>query len=39
MLAKYSERSGHTFWGSAKKTNRYLGYVQGLGKMVTENVD
>ena len=36
---KYSQRSGHKFWGSANKSNGYHGYVQGLGKMGTVNVD
>ena len=30
-------RSGHKFWGSANNSNGYLVYVQGLGKMGTEN--
>ena len=36
-LAKYSQRSGHTFWGSANNSDGYLGYVRkGLGKMLTD---
>ena len=35
----YSKRSRHRFLGSANNSNRHLGYVQGLGKMGTENVD
>ena len=30
----YSQRSGYKFWDSANNSNRYLGYVQVLGKMV-----
>ena len=36
---KYSQRSVHKFWSSANNSNGYLGYVQGLGKMGTENID
>ena len=36
---EYSQRSGHKFWGSANNSNRYLGDVQGLSKMGTEDVD
>ena len=36
---QYSQRSGHKFWASANNSNGYLGYVQGLGKMGTKNVD
>ena len=30
---------GAGLWGSANNFNGYLGYVQGLGKIGTENVD
>ena len=29
--ARYSQRSGHKFWGSSVNPNRHLRNVQGLG--------
>ena len=38
-LRRIDSEVGIMFWGSANNSNRYLGYVQGLGNMGTENVD